>query len=285
VSWDSDALRIPATAYAQALGTMFMGLLDKLFRTREKSQWEFLKIYSSVSKDRPSSIQREKLVDTLLKIFATCYGEMPKLLDIDGPYGIPKGRPVGVKRFINLLQSKGYDKFYGLTMSDKNHGAWIHFLDTAHELDKKGWDFGYQELIIGHKRPLFSCDLLQVAAEIYKTFEFDYGYIAKLPDNYDLMNESKIKRTFGMISTTNSPTDWTWRNNTNRILDGAIKDVYPTNLLNQAQADSIKLKGFEMTKLNDKISLWSVENDNLETIRNQLQGELIINTVPNKMFP
>lgn len=257
-----------------------MGLFDKIFRLKEKSQWEFLKIYLSVSQDRPSSIQREKLVNTLLKTFETCYGETPKLLDIHGPYGIAKGRPVGVKRFINLLQSKGYDKFYGLTMSNKSHEAWIHFLDTAHELDKKGWDFGYQELIIGHKIPLYSCDLLQVSADIYNSFEFHYAYITQLPDNFDIIRESKIKKMFGVISTADSPTDWIWRKNTNKILTGAIKDVYSTNLLNEIQGEKIREMGFEVTRINDKIFVWKVEKKKLKAIRDQLKSELIINTAP-----
>lgn len=261
-----------------------MRLLDKLFKTKEKSQWEFLKIYSSVSKDKPSSIQREKLVDTLLKTFETCYGDMPELLDIGGPYGIAKGQPVGVKRFASLLQSKGYEKFYALTMSDKNHETLIHFLDTAHELDKTGEDFGYQELVIGHKRPLFSCDLLKVADEIYSVFEFDYAYITQLPENFDIIKESRVKKMFGVISSVDSPADWTWRNNTNKILTGAIKDVYSTNLLNDIQGEKIRAMGFEMTKFNDKISIWKVEENKLKTVRDQLKSELIINTVPNKKY-
>lgn len=253
------------------LGAMFMGILDRLFTTRKKTQWAVLKLYLSVSKDRPSPIEREQLVDTLLKCFEDCSGQAPKQLDIHGPYGIAKGRTVGVKRFLNLLQTKGYEKFYALTMSDKNQDVWIHFMDTAHELDTMAWDFGYQEIVIGHKTPLFLCDLQHISAKIYNVFPFDYGYITELPNNFDLIDESKIKSSVSI-------TDWPWRKNTNKILTGAIKDVYPTNLLNDGQADMVKQLGYEVTKFNDEIYVWNVDKDELSVIRQQLRNELIINT-------
>jgi hypothetical protein len=261
-----------------------MGLFDKLFATRDKSQWDLLKLYSSISNDKPSSIQRERLVDTLLANFESCYGQGPDLLDIHGPYGVQKGRPIGVKRFKNLLQTKGFEKFYGLTMANKNHEIHVNFLDNAHELHIKGWPFGYQELIIGHKKPAYSCDLLKVARDIHEVFKFDYGYITQLPDNYDLASESRIRNTLGMISSDDSPTDRIWRKNTNKILTGDIKDVYPTNLLNDRQADKINHMNFDIKKFNNKISLWTVENDKLMTIREQLKKDLIINTVPNSVL-
>jgi hypothetical protein len=264
-------------------GTMFMGLFDKLFATRNKTQWEVLKIFVSVSKDRSTSLDRVKLVDKLLATFEESYGQLPELLDIGGPYGIKKGKPVGVKRFNNLLRTKGYEKFYALTMSDKKANAWIHFLDNAHELDTKNWPFGYQELIIGHKKPTYSSDLLRVANDIFEVFKFDYGYITQLPDNYDLINESRIRNMLGMITSGHSKEDWTWRNNTNKVLTGDIKDVYVINLLNDKQANKIKSMNFVTKEFNDKIHLWTVENDKVRAVRDKLKEDLIINTVANKM--
>jgi hypothetical protein len=220
----------------------------------------------------------------LLTVFENSYGQLPELLDIGGPYGIKKGKPVGLKRFNNLLKTEGYEKFYAMTMSDKNNNVWIHFLDNAHELDNKGWPFGYQELIIGHKKPTFSIDLLRVADDIFEVFKFDYGYITQLPDNYDLMNESKIRNTLGMIASGHSKTDLTWRNNTNKVLIGDLKNVYAINLLNDKQADRIKSMNFATREFNDKIHLWTIENDKVGTVREQFKKELIINTVPNTRF-
>ncbi len=96
--------------------------------------------------------------------------------------------------------------------------------------------------------------------------------------NFDLLNETKIKTMFGVTSITQSAFDFNWRKNTNRILAGDIKDVYPINLLNEKQADKIRSMGFELTNFGDQVFLWKVGKDDVKKVRAQLKNELIINT-------
>jgi hypothetical protein len=259
-----------------------MGLFNRLFNKEKKPPWEVLKVYTSISVDQPSSFVRQHFVNALLGIFERHYDQAPVSFDICGPYGIPKGKRVGIKRFNNLLQTKGYEKFYGFSMENRNHEICFEFLDTSKDLKLNGWSHGYQELIIAHNNPPYSINLLQIAGEIFEVFKCDYGYITQLPNNYDLASESKITNMLGMISTVHSTIDWSWRANTNRILTGNIKDVYPINLLNDQQTNKINKMNFEVRKFNDTISIWSIKEDERKTIREKLKQELIINTPTKK---
>lgn len=217
---------------------MFMEIFYQLFKRKQKQKWEVLKLYSSISDSRPSTIDREQFIDELLRVYSDYYKEAPKLFDIYGPYLISKGRPVGLKRFKNLLDKYGYEKFHGLIMADKEHTRYIYFTDNAQDLKKRNLANGYQELIFAQQVPAFGADLRGAALTIFKSFKFDYGYITYLPENFEVLNEAKLTGWLGSIGTTYSAADMTWRKNTRLILDGEIKDVYEFNILNQKQTEA-----------------------------------------------
>ena len=250
-----------------------MRLFGKLFGTRTK--WEVLKLYSSISVDRQVTIDRQILVDTLVQTFEKYFGEAPDSFDIHGPYGIPKGQNVGLKRFKTLLQTKGYDKFYGLTITNKSNSKCIEFLDTSDNLKQKGWTYGYQELIIGHQILEHQSDLVKVANEIYEVFKFDYGYITYLPNNFDLSTETKFKKGFLTLGTSVSVSDLNWRSQVQLVLKGKLKDIYDVNILNSKQVENIKSHKVDVKYLNGQLYTWTVDKKEIEKFKVLFKNELL----------
>lgn len=231
-----------------------MRLFAKLFGTRTK--WEVLKLYSSISVDRQVTVDRQILVDKLVQTFEKYFGEAPDSFDNLGPYGIGKGQTVGLKRFMTLLQSKGHDKFYGLTITNKSNSKCIQFLDTSDDLERKESTYRYRELIIGRQILEQQSDLLRVAREIYEVFKFDYGYITYLPDNFDLSTETKIKKGLFTSETSVSASELKWRSQIQLLLEGKLKDIYDVNILNAKQFENIKSKVTDVKYLNTGLYTW-----------------------------
>jgi hypothetical protein len=250
-----------------------MRLFGKPSGTRTK--WEVLKLYSSISVDRQVTVDRQILVDTLVQTFEKYFGEAPDSFDIHGPYGIRKGQNVGLKRFKTLLQTKGYDKFYGLTITNKSNSKCIEFLDTSDNLEQKGWTYGYQELIIGHQILEQQSDLVKVANEIYEVFKFDYGYITYLPDNFDLSTETKIKKGFLTLGTSVSVSDLKWRSQVQLILEGKLKDIYDVNILNARQFENIRSNVTDVKYLNNGLYTWTVDKAEKERFKSKFKDVLI----------
>lgn len=261
---------------------MFMRLFGKLSGTRTK--WEVLKLYTSISVDRRVTVDRQILVDTLVQAFEKYFNEAPDSFDIQGPYGIRKGQFVGLKRFKTLLQSKGYDKFYGLTITNKSNSKCIEFLDTSIDLELKGWTHGYQELIIGHKTIEQQSDFIRIANEIFEVFKFDYGYITYLPDNFELSTETKIKKGLLTSGTSVSVSDLKWRSQIQLILEGRLKDIYDVNILNAKQFENIRSKVTDLKYLNIGLFTWTVDKKEKGKYKSLFKDELLINTVPNTMY-
>jgi hypothetical protein len=260
-------------AYIELLGTMFMRLFGKLFGTRTK--WEVLKLYSSISVDRQVTVDRQILVDTLVQTFEKYFGEAADSFDIHGPYGIRKGQTVGLKRFKTLLQSKGYDKFYALTITNKTNSKCIEFLDTSDDLERKVSTSGYRELIIGHQILEQQSDFVKVANEIYEVFKFDYGYITYLPENFDLLTEAKIMKGLLTSGTSVSVSDLRWRSQIQLILEGKLKDIYDVNILNARQFENIRSKVTDVKYLNTGLYTWTVDKAEKEKFKSLFKDVLL----------
>ena len=250
-----------------------MRLFGKLFGTRTK--WEVLKLYSSISVDRQVTVDRRILVDSLVQTFEKYFGEAADSFDIHGPYGIRKGQTVGLKRFKTLLQSKGYDKFYGLTITNKSYSKCIEFLDTSDNLERKVSTYGYRELIIGHQILEQQLDLVKVANEIYEVFKFDYGYITYLPDNFDLLSETRIKKGLLSSEVEVSASDLNWRSQIHLVLKGKLKDIYDVNILNSKQVENIKSYEVNVKYLNRQLYTWTVDKKEIEKFKVLFKDELL----------
>ena len=70
--------------------------------------------FFSIGKEQ-DGMNRQALVESLLELFESDFGELPKEFVIHGPYGIPKGRHIGIRAFKNKLKLKGHEKYYALS--------------------------------------------------------------------------------------------------------------------------------------------------------------------------
>ena len=73
-----------------------------------------------------------------------------------------------------------------------------------------------------------------ITKNLITSFDFDYGYITKLPSNYDSGTERKIKKGLFSTSVEVNEIDHAWTFHSVGILDGFIKRLYPVNYLNKS---------------------------------------------------
>jgi hypothetical protein len=107
-------------------------------------------------------------------------------------------------------------------------------------------------------------------------FDFEYGYITKLPSNYDSGTERKIKKGLFSTSVEVNEIDHAWTFHSVGILDGFIKRLYPINYLNKSHfSDLITkvliLKYGTTENISDSITKWTLSMEEIDKIKNNEQ--------------
>jgi hypothetical protein len=242
----------------------------KIFTRNRRLNNTVIQLYKVITKDRQSLIDRPQFVKYVISLYEKFFGEIPKRFDIHGPYGVSKWKAVGYKAFMNKLNKRGYEDFYGISIyhDDKNYE--FQFLDLKDSQGRR--TECYQSLTIAYNKNVYSTNPIDIIKEIVNVFPIDYGYVTDLPLKYTASNESKpIFNIFGKSSMID-PIFWKWLLNISKVLQGEIKDVYRINLLNNMQVE----------KLNEKIDitiesftgnilyLWTVDEKDRETIKEKL---------------
>ena len=115
-----------------------------------------------------------------------------------------------------------------------------------------------------------------IAEELIKTFEFEYGYVTKLPANYDSETERKIKKSLFSTGVEVNNTDQAWTFHLVGILDGYIKSLYPLNYLNKSHFNDSHfkervLKYGTLENITDMVSKWSLNSDELDDLQKDKQ--------------
>lgn len=85
---------------------------------KKKDEFTAIKLYS-IGKDQ-EFLNRPVLVEAILDVFQNILNEMPQNFDISGPYGISKGRTVGIESFKSKLQQKCHEKYYAFMGCTEN---------------------------------------------------------------------------------------------------------------------------------------------------------------------
>lgn len=112
------------------------------------------------------------------------------------------------------------------------------------------------------------------------SFDFEYGYITKLPSNYDSGTERKIKKSLFSSSVEVNEIDHAWTFHSVGILDGFIKRLYPINYLNKSHFSDLRLKELILKygileKISDNISKWTLSLEEIEDLKNNEQIQKI----------
>ncbi|MFY7669460.1 hypothetical protein ACOSP6_00095 [Tenacibaculum sp. MEBiC06402] len=111
-------------------------------------------------------------------------------------------------------------------------------------------------------------------------FDFEYGYITKVPSNYDSLTERKIKKGLFSTSIDVNETDHAWTFHSIGILDGFIKRLYPVNYLNKSHLSDLTTKELTLKygiieNISDNICKWTLNSEEFENLKNNEQIQKI----------
>ena len=116
----------------------------------------------------------------------------------------------------------------------------------------------------------------QITEQLIINYDFEYGYITKLPSNYDSGNERKIKKGLFLTDIKVNEIDHAWTFHSVGILDGFIKHLYPVNYLNKSHftdllTKELILKYGIVENISDSISKWTLSPEEIDTLKNNEQ--------------
>lgn len=119
--------------------------------------------------------------------------------------------------------------------------------------------------------------------DIYKFFQFDYGYVTKLTDDYDFITERKIKKRLFSQEFSIEEIDNIWQFHSVGLKYGFIKKLYPMNFLNNSQINQPIIKGLiekelgHIRQLNDEITMWELDTKDFNYANKELiQSKYVI---------
>ncbi len=115
-----------------------------------------------------------------------------------------------------------------------------------------------------------------ITENLIESFDFEYGYITKLPSNYDSGTERKIKKGLFSTSVEVNETDHVWTFHSVGILDGFIKRLYPVNYLNKSHFADLRTKELVseygiVENISDSISKWTLSLEEIDSLKNNEQ--------------
>lgn len=120
--------------------------------------------------------------------------------------------------------------------------------------------------------------ILKFFKEIYVILNFDYAFTLELDERYDFAYERKIKRKLFSISVESKEIDVTWKTSQIGIQEGFIKKLYKFNIINNSHLQQPVIKELikqcigNLEKLNDKLTIWRLDNDQFEIAKERLNN-------------
>ena len=196
-------------------------------------------------------MRRAVLVETILALCQDLFGSTPTRFDIHGPYGIRKGQSVGIKAFRTKLERRGHDDYYAINGRLPGSFGFVVLFDA-----KTGTEHLYSELVFWYHPAANSVDIVSLALRLSSVFPSDYGFAIDLPADYDVHEESKIKRTFFGVSVKSNEQLFRWRTQIAGVLRGRVRGLYQYNFLNDAQAEELRRAGLpQPSRLKDGLSV------------------------------
>lgn len=125
----------------------------------------------------------------------------------------------------------------------------------------------------------------QIAEQLINNYDFDYGYITKLPPNYDCQTERKIKKSLFSTGVEINEIDHVWTFHSIGILDGYIKRLYSINYLNKSHLTDTKTKELTLEygivkNISDRLFKWTLNPREVDNLKNseQIRNISIITT-------
>lgn len=122
------------------------------------------------------------------------------------------------------------------------------------------------------------CDFIEqksienIAKELLNEYDFEYGYITKLPSNYDADTERKIKKGLFSTEIEINEFDHAWAFHLVGINEGFIKEVYPINYLNKSHFINTSIKKLitqngTTENISEYVTKWTLSSEELESLK------------------
>jgi hypothetical protein len=226
-----------------------------------------LKLYSVTAPARQSDLDRALLIEAILAASQEFFGDTPTEFGIHGRQGTPKGENIGVKAFLKKLQGRRQDDSFAV--DGESPGSFgFHCLfgaptDTGHT---------YSELVFWYRMTDKSADVVALASRLSVAFAADYGFAADFPYDYDVVAESKIRRTLFGVSIGQSEESFQRCMRIGGVLNGEVYSLYRYNFLNDMQTEKLQSIGVtEALKLSGELNLLSfATSDALEHAKSRI---------------
>jgi len=113
----------------------------------------------------------------------------------------------------------------------------------------------------------------------FTNYSFDYGYIAKLTNEYSLESEKKYKKSiFGGISLESDKDSQFWNQHKYAMKQGFLRKIYPINFLNNSQLEQKIIKRLKSKKIgqfnktNSNITMWVLNEKEYEIAIKAFKG-------------
>jgi hypothetical protein len=129
----------------------------------------------------------------------------------------------------------------------------------------------------------------EITEKLITSFDFEYGYITKLPSNYDDLTERKMKRGLFSSGVQIKASDKVWIFHSVGLREGYIKRLYPINYLNQSHLANSETKEVMQTygvleSISDTISKWSLSSAEVKELKNNEHIKSISVMTPDLAF-
>ncbi len=128
-----------------------------------------------------------------------------------------------------------------------------------------------------------SVKIKEIVSTVYNSWKYKYGYAVELSDSYNFLTEKKTG--FFTKSDVNTQSDIKVQESMPLVFEGSLKKLYPINYLNKTHLTNETIKSLldsrkgSLKKLDDNISIWSLEENDIPEVDKVLQeAGLIIDT-------
>lgn len=122
-----------------------------------------------------------------------------------------------------------------------------------------------------------------ISEQLIKSFDFEYGFVTKLPSNNHSGTERKIKRGCFSTGVEINHIDHAWAFHSVGILDGFIKRLYSVNYLNKSHFTNLGIKELISEQgitenITNNITKWTLSSEEFDKLKNneQIQNISII---------
>lgn len=237
----------------------------------KKTYYNVLKFFKIVDLDEASKINIHEIVLHSLGLIFTVNSSYPSSYEIN--FGEKQWRSkTGFDKAISKMKGEDIFDFTALFSESKSS---IHYDNNilnvvSSSVPNKSMvsiEIAVPKLSIDYKQ------LMSFFSSLYNIFQYDYGYVVELSEDYDFGTERKIKKKLFDQEITIEEVDKIWRFHSVGINYGFLKDIYLINIFNKTQISQpiinkcFKEKIGKLEQINDDVSLWLLTNKELNQVQ------------------